>query len=54
MIGRWSGVSRSPQLFFRLARTRYNQMMGTFRERSLDAPIAGTEGLTMLDKLASG
>jgi hypothetical protein len=48
------GEATDMKAAFRLARTRYNQMMGTFRERSLDAPIAGTEGLTMLDKLASG
>lgn len=48
------GEATDMKAAFRLARTRYNQMIGTFRERSLDAPIAGTEGLTILDKLASG
>jgi len=31
------------------AMTRLNRTMETFRTRSLDAPIAGTDGLTMLD-----
>ncbi len=36
----------------RMARYAYNDMMSVYRQRSIDAPISGTEGLTMLETLA--
>lgn len=35
------------------ALTRFNRTMETYKTRSLDAPIPGTDGLTMLDLTAS-
>lgn len=41
-------VSKEAKLFLRA----YNREYDTFKTVSLDAPLAGTEGLTLLDKLA--
>lgn len=38
---------------FKRARADYNRMMGTFTERSLDAPMGGDGDFTLLDVLAS-
>lgn len=38
---------------FKLARKEHNVLTGAFREKSLDAPLAGTEDLSLLDMITS-
>lgn len=46
-----NGRARDARTAFKLARTAHNRMMGTHRERSLDAPV-GTSDLLLIDTLS--
>lgn len=53
MIKRLEGDDRPWTVLLKEAKTRHNKIMGTWKERSLDAPIAGHDDLSMLDLITN-